>query len=378
MKGIPPDKLEEYLLAYKNFLMKYLKFVFLYCVTTALLTGCSKEDEVYNSGNLSQVEHIIDYDPATNYKGKHEISIQQSNAIEFNNIEGLQNTDEFIVRYKPDNNDIFLNWGYKYTGIVGNEDGEYQREYETETVMVGLGFKDDWKTGKYDLLLVRGNEYQVIDEFDFTILYKESIEVNTEKVNGGLISVKGDGWMDIATYGQVDSLLFVNKETKQVVFSTPSTYKEDNQGKSIDYSFNPETFTTGDYELWVKRWNYNFKQKISDFAFFQYEFVNSTPIQKSEDGYYYLEFTLDEFGQDDMYMILDKETDGFIYYEESYLDKNNWNPETKVYRLKIQDQTDMAWAGDMKDGMKFRVDLNLYSRGILNRSVVGDNYLQLK
>lgn len=63
--------------------------------------------------------------------------------------------------------------------------------------MVGLGFKDNWTVGEYDLLLVRGDTYQKLDRFKFCVL--KDITVDLSQKAAGVIRVAADGWLDIAT-----------------------------------------------------------------------------------------------------------------------------------------------------------------------------------
>lgn len=346
--------------------MNYLKLFILSSLVTLLFTGCDNDDDE-NSGALNQVENIIDYNSAENYKGSHDISIQSNIALEFCKVEGVKGTDEFIARNQDSGEYTYVNWGYKYAGVVGNEEGYYDRVSYNDTILVGLGFSDTWRVGKYDLLLVRDNNYQKIDEFNFLIL--KNIETDLSQSKGGVLRIKATGW-EQSTDAAIDSLEFVDKTTQKVVEKIASTYKVGNESESIIFA--KEKFQTGDYELWIARWNYGFRQKICDFSYFRYEFVNSDPMQKDANGNYYLQFYVDAINEGDSYIVTtDSPYIGAYIDRNKQLDPANWNPETKIYTYTLDED---CWMTDMEDGMTFSVRLTL-SR--ININVFGTNELKL-
>lgn len=345
--------------------MNYLKLFILIGLFPLFIVGCDNDDE--NNGTMDQVDDLINYDPAENYKGSYDIVLQKNIALEFCKVENVRGTDEFIARNQKSGEYTYVDWGYKYAGVKGDEEGNYNRVSYNDTILIGLGFSDTWKVGKYDLLLARDNKYQVIDQFNFLIL--KDIETDISQTKGGLLKVKATGW-DLATDAAIDSLEFIEKSTQKVVEKIASAYKGGNDYESI--LFSRDKFQTGDYELWIARWNYGFRQKICDFSYFRYEFVNSNPMQKDANGNLYLQFYVDEF----------KESDSFIVTTNSphigaYIDRNikfdpaNWDPATKIYTYTLDDY---CWMTDMEDGMTFSVRLTL-SR--ININILGSCELKL-
>lgn len=345
--------------------MKQIKLGLLFCLSLMAFWACSDDD---NPVSLSQTEGLITFDPAESYLGSHEVTIQQSGALEFYKVAGVQQSDEFIARNVATGENIYLDWGYKYAGLLGDEEGYYQRDFSSDTIMVGLGFKDNWVIGDYDLLLVRDADYQVLDRFNFCVL--KDIETDLAEKTGGVIKVYADGWLDVSVYGTADSLEFVSKSTGEIIEKIPSSYKAIDETDYQLVKFTNEKFATGDYEMWINRWGYNFRQKICEFDWFQYGYVNSDPIVKAEDGNYYIQFYIDQIGDKDTYAIVDT-PDQEYYYADGYLDIANWDPETKIYRLKLEDKN---WMDDKTDGLSFEILLTLNGIDI---SVVGSNKLEL-
>ena len=345
--------------------MNYLRLFILLSPIALFLTGCENDDD--NNGTLNQVENIINYNPAENYKGTYDITLQKNIALEFRKVEGVMGTDEFIVRSQDSGEYTYVNWGYKYAGVQGDEYGYYDRVSYNDTILIGLGFSDTWQVGKYDLLLVRDNNYQVIDQFNFMVL--KDIEVDITQAKGGVLKVKANGW-DVATDAVIDSLEFIDKSTQTVVEKIASAYKGGNDYESI--VFTKDKYQSGDYELWIARWNYGFRQKICDFSYFRYEFVNSDPMQKDANGNYYLQFYLDEINEGDSYIVTTESP-----YIGAYIDRNkkldpaNWDPETKIYTYTLDED---CWMADMEDGMTFAVRLTLSKISI---NVAGSNKLKL-
>ena len=211
--------------------MNYLRLFILLSPIALFLTGCENDDD--NNGTLNQVENIINYNPAENYKGTYDITLQKNIALEFCKVEGVMGTDEFIVRSQDSGEYTYVNWGYKYAGVQGDEYGYYDRVSYNDTILIGLGFSDTWQVGKYDLLLVRDNNYQVIDQFNFMVL--KDIEVDITQAKGGVLKVKANGW-DVATDAVIDSLEFIDKSTQTVVEKIASAYKGGNDYESIVFT----------------------------------------------------------------------------------------------------------------------------------------------
>lgn len=347
-----------------NIDMNYLKSLILFSILPLFLVSCDKDDE---NGSMNQVENIINYNPAENYKGSYDIILQRNIALEFCKVEGVQRTDEFIARNHESGEYTYVDWGYKYAGVQGNEEGYYDRVSYNDTILVGLGFSDTWKVGEYDLLLVRGNNYQVIDQFNFLIL--NNIETDLTQAKGGVLNVKADGW-DIATDVPIDHLEIIQKSTQKVIEKIASAYKGGDGFESI--SFSKEKFNSGDYELWITRWNYGFRQKICDFNFFKYEFTNSDPMQKDTNGNYYLQFYIDEIKEGDTYTVTTNSPHIGAYIDRNKkLDPANWNSDTKIYTYTLNDD---SWMDTMENGMTFSVRLTLSK---INITVSGSSTLNL-
>lgn len=135
--------------------MKHLTLRLLFYLALPLLWGCSDDDNSLSGPSTNG--SLIEFNPTENYKGSYEVPIQESGALLFIKVDGVQQSDEFIVRKAENNEDLYLDWGYKYAGIIGDELGYYQRTYRSDTIMVGLGSKIIGSVGEYDLLLVRGD-----------------------------------------------------------------------------------------------------------------------------------------------------------------------------------------------------------------------------
>lgn len=356
--------------------MRYL-YNILITVFLLLSLSCSKEEVYYDSSSLSEVNNLINYDKNENYKGSRLILIQENMALKFSGVKGLLPTDNFIMRSHVSKTDVFLSWGYLYSGIQGDENGYYEPVSDNDSLRIGLGFKDNWEISEYDLLLVRGNQYQVLDQFDLALVNTETLVVDSTKVDGGQINITGEGFIDSSVYGDVDSLLCIEKSTGKKVYSLPTSYKESNP--TIEHIFSQFDMSSGKYELYIKRWNYGLIQKLFDFSFFRYEFVNSTPLQKNDNGLYVLQFTVDNVNSNekDTYSVFDVEQGGNIYYDSGSLTIENWDSETKIYTLTIKDPSDIyAWGDAPFEGMKFKVDLSF--DGGASITVSGDNYLSLE
>ena len=55
--------------------MNYLRLFILLSPIALFLTGCENDDD--NNGTLNQVENIINYNPAENYKGTYDITFKK-------------------------------------------------------------------------------------------------------------------------------------------------------------------------------------------------------------------------------------------------------------------------------------------------------------
>ena len=339
------------------------------CTLGLFAVGCSDDNEPVHF-EYADGGHFVDYVPENNYKGSHTILLQRSLALELCGLENVDGNDQFLAKNQDSGVVTYLDWGYKYAGIQGNPDGSYDRVSYNDTILVGLGFSDTWRVGKYDLLLLRGKQYQKLDEFDFKIL--DNVDVDLTKAKGGIIEITADGWDVAGSATPIDSLRFVDKATGQEVFTVASAHKPENEKEIIQ--FDRSKFETGDYELWINRWDYGFTQKLAEFGYFKYEFVDSNPMKQDEAGNYVLKFTVDQFADEDRFVVTTNAPHVNAYvHQKARFEEANWNAETKVYTYTLNEK---YWKKSMKDGMTFAVQMNL--GGIRNLNVTGDAVLHIE
>ena len=348
--------------------MNKLKWLWCICILGLVAVSCSEDTDPVHF-DYTEGGQFVNYVSEDNYKGSHTILLQRSLALELCGLEGVDGKDLFLAKNQESGVVTYLDWGYKYAGIVGNEDGSYDRVSYNDTILVGLGFSDTWRVGKYDLLLLRGKQYQKLDEFDFKVL--DNVDVDITKVKGGIVEIKAEGWDFAGSATPIDSLRFVNKATGEQVFKVASGYKPENEKEIIQ--FDRSNFVTGDYELWIDRWDYGFTQKLADFAYFKYEFVDSNPMKQDADGNYILKFTVDEFNEEDRFIVTTNAPHVNAYvHQKIKFEEANWDPTTKVYTYTLNDK---YWKKAKKDGMTFAVSMNL--NGIRNLTVTGEAVLKL-
>ncbi len=317
------------------------------------LSGCSDEGDLITP-NYTDGATFIAYNSADNYKGSHDVRLARSSALEFCKVEGVQPTDEFAARNKETGELTFLDWGYKYAGLQGDEDGYYQRVYYNDTILVGLGYADNWRATEYDLLLLRGNRSQTLDSFNFCIL--TDIEIDLSKMQGGVISIKANGWDDPGTGIAIDSLEFVEKATGNVVYKKASDCK--GNGTAFEMTtFDRSKFVTGDYELYVARWNDGLRQKICEFNYFNYSFVDSDPLGKDAEGRYQVKFYVKEFVDGDNFTITTKSPYANYYVDQRIpFDENCYDAATKVYTYTLVED---CWRNEPVPGIEFAVSLTI-------------------
>lgn len=316
-------------------------------------TACSDEGDLITP-SYSEGAQFIAYNPADNYEGSHDVLLQRSSALEFCKVEGVQPTDEFAVRNRETGEYTYLDWGYKYAGLQGDENGYYQRVYYSDTILVGLGYADNWQVADYDLMLLRGKQAQVLDQFRFLLL--NNVEVDLSKLQGGVVNIKAIGWDDPGTGIPIDSLEYVNKSTGKAVYKKASDCKGD--GTSFEMTtFERDNFVTGDYELWITRWDKGLRQKICDFNYFNYAFVDSDPMTKNAEGKYQLKFYVNEFTDADNFTVTTQSPFSNYYVDQRIpFDPANYNAETKVYTYTLSDD---CWRRDPVSGINFIVSLQI-------------------
>ncbi len=190
--------------------------------------------------------------------------------------------------------EIPVEWGYQYLGK--DENNKYT--YDENVVIIQLEFDDRWTSGKWQIILQRDQERQIIYTVDCQVL-KLKVEAGTtdaavdlNDLYKGLIHIYADGWLGKNT----DFYEFKNNQTNEIVTlpsdvdpnATPEPYED------VIVAFPRDTLPTGSYSFYVKRWAYSFRQKICDFDYFRIGFVNKDPITKGADGEYAFDIYLDE------------------------------------------------------------------------------------
>lgn len=331
---------------------KFFKHL-LIAVCAVLAAGCSDDYDLVTP-SFTDDAHYIDYNATENLGGSHDVLLARSSAIELCKVQGVEPTDEFVARNTETHEVTYLSWGYKYAGLQGDAEGQYQRVYYNDTILIGLGFADNWRVADYDLLLLRGKAAQRIDTFHFGIL--SDIEVDLSKVQGGVISVKAIGWDDPGTGSVIDTLQIISKATNEVIVSQASDLKGD--GTSYEMvTFPRDNFATGDYELWIARWNYGLRQKICDFSYFNYSFVDSDPMQTDADGRYQIKFYVNDFSSSDRFTVADKTNKGRTYADRNVpFDASCYDATTHIYTYTLSDS---AWRGEAESGLEFDVSLSI-------------------
>lgn len=325
------------------------------CLALALagLAACSDDDDVVKP-SFTDGAQLVAYDAAANYKGSHEVLLERSSALTFEGLEGVQPTDEFAARNRATGERTYLNWGYKYDGIKGDEQGNYQRVYYNDIILVGLGFADNWRVGDYYLELLRGSEAQQLDQFRFVLL--KDIETDDSKVQGGVFGVKAKGWDVPGTGTPIDTLQLVDKASGQTVQKMASGCTGDGTEFEI-VQFSRDGLPSGDYELWLARWNFGLRQKIGEFGYFNYCFVDSDPMAIDSEGDYLLKFRMKEV-TDDARITVTTASPYLNYYVDQNvpLSADNYDASTQVYTYKLSAD---KWRRDPVQGMTFAVSINI-------------------
>lgn len=333
--------------------MRLFKTILIAAAAMLGMFSCDNDDELLPTSFTEGAQHIA-YNAADNYKGSHDVLLERSSALEFCEVEGVLPTDEFAARNKHTGELTYLEWGYKYAGLQGDEQGYYQRVYYNDTIMVGLGFADNWQVGEYELLLLRGSAAQTIDTFNFLLL--SGIETDDSKVQGGVFSVKAAGWDVPGTGAAIDSLELINKATGEVVQKMASSCS--GTGDTFEMiTFDREGLLTGDYELWLARWQYGLRQKIGEFAYFNYAFVDSDPMQQDAQGRYVMKFYLKECNPDDNFTVASKSPFSSYYVDRNVpFDASCYDAATQVYTYTLVDD---GWRYDPESGIEFEISLNI-------------------
>lgn len=318
----------------------------------AAFFSCSDEGDVVTP-SYTDGAHFIDYDPAENYKGSHDVLLERSSAITLSKVQGVQPTDEFIARNRQNGERTYLKWGYKYAGIQGDADGYYQRVYYNDTILIGLGFADNWQVADYDLQLLRGQSTQTLDQFNFMLL--SDIETDDSKVQGGVFNVKARGWDDPGTGTAIDSIEIVEASTGSVVQKMASTCRGD--GTQFEMiTFTRDGLLSGDYELWLARWQYGLRQKFGEFSYYNYAFIESDPMEQDAQGNYLLKFSLKEIPESGSFTVTTSRPANYYVDQNIPFDPECYDAASQVYTYTLIPE---CWRRDPEPGTQFAVSLNL-------------------
>ncbi len=301
-----------------------MKSKFLYISILALTSSfvaCEEEYKV-DVPNYTFVDNLVTYDPATANIGGEFTVVSMAN-FKYG-IKGMQDLDEVKLRYTETGELMSWQWGYKYTGIVDDV-----RTYDKDTIVMGYNSTDQWKQGKWELLVCRDEQAQVIGTFDCKILkLRQEDAVVTSRVNSGVIQVYADGWL-----GQnVDSLRILDAATREQKISIVSPADENNSSSSaVNVGFTSNLLKSGKYILQITRWNYGMAQDLAEFDFFSFVYSDK-PFSKDEAGNYYINITFDEVVTGDRYAVAYRNnTRGW----NANFATTNFDADTQTYRIPI-------------------------------------------
>ncbi|MEG1685557.1 MAG: hypothetical protein RR319_06405 [Bacteroides sp.] len=260
----------------------------------AALVGCNDNDSsIQYTDGLAVVDEISSSTIL--------INSNTSVAITLNSKMGLNQTDRLLMRSVADPSvEVPVKWGYKYLGKG------HDPLYDFSSVIIQLGFEDRWTTGNWELTLERGSERQVLKIIDCQILKLKKEEgnpnahLNLDKLPAGLFFIYAEGWIGNA---QKDTIEFVNEKTGIAYAASEVSVEFENnvqQMKVILKKDLMDKMETGRYILNAKRWEYSFRQKLGEFDYFLFKFVDLNPISKDEKGQYFIDITLDEIVEGDI------------------------------------------------------------------------------
>lgn len=337
-----------------------MKLRVLFAILAALaFTACQEKEYPVDVPVYTDVDNLVIIDTATTHIGG-EYTLKSMSNFTYG-IKGMQYGDEVKLRYKATGDLIAWQWGYKYLGILtGQETAEDSarllisngRKYEPDTITMGYSTTDQWQLGEWELLVCRGDKSQPLGLFDYSILKLDSL--NTSTVNSGIIEIFADGWLNtLPNDGTdpvvVDSLCFVNAETKETVYTMLSPgIDTDNANKAVKVSFeqNLDTLNTGTYILQISRWRDDLKQDLGKFDFFSFRFVEPTFTKNG--GVYYINITFDKIDVGDVYWVL--YNDGIGAWEDEFI-ADNFDSEQHIYKIPIPEE-------HLIDGESYEVEID--------------------
>jgi hypothetical protein len=243
------------------------------------------------------------------------------------NINGVKLNDKLLMRSAEDSNrEILVRWGYFYTG----KDANNNSTYDENRVVVKLEFDDRWITGDWQVVLQRDNQRQILSTVKCLLLrLKDEDSVDASELYKGFLYVSAAGWSGKGT----DYYEFTNSKTGKTVAvdmteeaqALPAPYEK------LLIGLPKDSLETGSYSLSLRRWTYDFRQKICDFDYFKIAFVDDKPVTLNAEGEYAFDFYLDEIWTGDRINI------GYGAKGVRYtLSEEHFNPETHVYHVVIE------------------------------------------
>lgn len=289
-------------------------------IVTVLSTACDdKEDGInYRDGLASLIEEV---------SGPVVVTENTSFILKS---EGISPNDRLFLRSAENPHiEIAVDWGYSYLGK--DENGDYA--YDRFQVIVEVEFNDQWQVGEWQVVLQRGNDREVISTVDINVLNLkkepgiESAHVNLDDVYKGIIHVYADGWQGKG----IDYYEFVNNQTNaKLIYDSNVNLDVIEPYHDELISFNRDSLSTGLYSLFIRRWEYGFRQKICDFDYFKIGFVNEDPITKGSNGEYSFDLYIDKIVNGDV-LSVGYGNKGF----KETLKEESFNAETQVYRVVV-------------------------------------------
>lgn len=279
--------------------------------------ACNDDTEGFTYIPSSGDEGILDVDT---------LVVNEDARIQINT--PLKGTDK-IVAVSASGSAIYLDWGYEFNGM--NEDGSFI--YNQDISFAKVVFDDKWQYGTWTIYVENGNERKSLGNVMMVIVKtQEHKPLKSEESYAGLLEVAADGW----AFG-IDSIEYFNTETKTVDYKEVSSFVDPNTDYNYDViKFDYNLLNTGNYDVRVKRWNYDFIQTLGNFDYFRNGLVDTldiTTYNKPElpeyQGRYYIDFYLDEVKEDDKITVV-YDTGKTSKYDET-LDKKFYNETTRIY-----------------------------------------------
>lgn len=298
----------------------------IYSVLLFVAAACNDDDK------LDYVDDIVDTSALQIEKqvivsGDDPLHVKSSGEL-------IGKSDFLILRSDASQAEMQLAWGYEYLGI--DENGN--RSYDFSSVVAKIDFNDKWEYGKWDLILQRGSQRQVLNTIEFTILDLKKEEGNPEayvdksELYKRNLYIYAKGWQN----ADMDSIEFIDKSTGSIVLTkgSPASAETEDYAKVL-LNFEANDLKTGSYMINIRRWQYSFRQSLFGFDYFKIALVDNNPITKNADGRYYIDFYLDEIVSGDKVRVA--YGGGKTQYFDEVLSAEHFNAETKIYTILIPD-----------------------------------------